>query len=327
MPDTEANCSRHRAPEPEVIPGTHLLFLQRISDRLSHDLGNPISNLLAGLRLLEQEFPSDDEEQETVRLLVEQVKRIEHIVDRNRDALRRPVFRPYLLPLQVAVRNALRSLPELAAQGGVRLSVSPDLGEQAQAVVDEPLLWNAVANLVRNAIEATPAGGLVQVRLAPLEPDALAEAYPTFRRAVARLTVRDEGAGIPPRIRGRLFDPYVSTKARGSGLGLAIARDLIESHGGLLRCEEGGGPGAIFHVDLPLGRPAPCWRRWTEREGCERCAVKLESLGACCWARRAAESHPDPQTRRKDCLRCPVLHEASLRYHQPAEPTPGSSGH
>jgi signal transduction histidine kinase len=327
MPDTEANRSCHLAPEPEAIPGTHLLFLQRISDRLSHDLGNPISNLLAGLRLLEQELPGDDEEQETVRLLVEQVKRIEHIVVRNREALRRPVFRPYLLPLQAAVRNALRSLPELAAQGDVRLSESLELSEEAQAVVDEPLLWNAVANLVRNAIEATPAGGRVQVHLAPLEPRALAEAYPTFGRAVARLTVRDEGGGIPPRLRGRLFNPYVSTKARGSGLGLAIARDIIESHGGMLRCEEGAGPGAVFHVDLPLGRPAPCWTRRAEPAGCERCAVKLESLGCCCWARRAAESRPDPHTRRKDCLRCPVLREASLCYHQPAPPPPDTGGH
>ena len=96
-------------------------------------------------------------------------------------------------------------------------------------------------NLIKNAEEAMTAtgkGGAVTVTVCA-------------RRGLAVVEVEDEGPGIPPQLRERLFEPYVTTKASGTGLGLAIAARIIQEHNG--RLETGGetGRGALFSISLP----------------------------------------------------------------------------
>jgi signal transduction histidine kinase len=67
-----------------------------------------------------------------------------------------------------------------------------------------------------------------------------------------RVTVADNGPGIPPEMLTRIFEPYFTTKPSGSGLGLAVARKILIDHGGDLRAESDKGGGAVFLLDLPI---------------------------------------------------------------------------
>jgi signal transduction histidine kinase len=89
------------------------------------------------------------------------------------------------------------------------------------------LVQQIVMNLILNAMQASPAGGVVTVTLDPS----------------GRFTVRDQGPGIPPELRARVFEPYVTTKESGSGLGLAIVRRNVRLLGGDVEivCPEHGG--------------------------------------------------------------------------------------
>jgi signal transduction histidine kinase len=123
-----------------------------------------------------------------------------------------------------------------ASERSVQLAIVP--GSDTTVVVDKHKVKQAIANLLDNAIDATPAEGRVEVRA-------------TVEDTVARITVRDWGSGVAPDVRDRLFTPFCTTKAQGIGLGLALARELVEAHGGTLEWTAVE-PGAAFVVSLPL---------------------------------------------------------------------------
>ena len=104
---------------------------------------------------------------------------------------------------------------------------------------DRMLISRALDNLVLNAREASPPGSPVEVRVGPENGEAMVE-------------VLDRGPGLPAGLRGRLFEPFVSTKRRGSGLGLALVRAIVQEHGGRIALEDREGGGARARVMLPL---------------------------------------------------------------------------
>ncbi len=99
-----------------------------------------------------------------------------------------------------------------------------------------------VANLVLNARDALPTGGRIQVRCA---------ANPV---GGVRLTVQDDGMGMPPEVVARLGEPFFTTKGegRGTGLGLASVRSILEKLGGELQVESTPGVGTTFHLEIPV---------------------------------------------------------------------------
>jgi signal transduction histidine kinase len=103
-----------------------------------------------------------------------------------------------------------------------------------------------VSNLVRNSTEALPVGGSLRLRLRAWGP-------------YARLTIADNGRGIPPRIQAGLFEAFQTDKAEaGNGLGLWICKTIVEKHGGQIQwrsATEGSGHGTAFLVSIPLRDP------------------------------------------------------------------------
>ena len=107
--------------------------------------------------------------------------------------------------------------------------------------VDPEQLRRVIINLVDNAIEATDRRGTI----------VLETAYDRSNSLV-RITVADDGAGIPPEEREKLFLPYYSTKGRGSGLGLAIVRRIVAEHGGNIDVSDNVPRGTRFTIELPV---------------------------------------------------------------------------
>ena len=98
-----------------------------------------------------------------------------------------------------------------------------------------------LVNLIKNAEEAMTAtgkGGAVRVSVCA-------------QADTARVEIEDEGPGIPPELKDRLFEPYVTTKPAGTGLGLAIAARIIQEHNGRLEAGGESGRGALFSITLP----------------------------------------------------------------------------
>ena len=138
--------------------------------------------------------------------------------------------------LEEQVSEALH-LFEAANRG--RVIVERDLAA-VPTIVAEPLqLQQIVLNLLENAATASPPGGRVWVSTALVERNAV-------------LAVRDEGIGMVPEVRARVFEPFFTTRDEGTGLGLAIVRRLVETHGGHIEVESEAGRGSTFRVRFPV---------------------------------------------------------------------------
>jgi signal transduction histidine kinase len=105
--------------------------------------------------------------------------------------------------------------------------------------LDETRLTRCLANIVKNAKEALGDEGTITIHIRDAGPQ-------------LKISISDNGPGIPELIRGRIFEPFVTYgKERGTGLGMAIAKSTVDAHGGRIWLESETGKGTTFHVELP----------------------------------------------------------------------------
>lgn len=189
-----------------------LVILGRFSDQLAHDLKNPLAALKGALQFLaveRQQGRSLDPQSEFIDVMLEQVSRMQHVID---DYRRIGQVEPVLArtSLNDVVRGVV-SLQRFAVVPGVTLLSALD-GALPDCVLDRELIEGALENVLRNAYEAMPEGGTVTVRT-EVSPEASAVA----------VVVEDQGHGMNARDLERATDEFFTTKASGSGLGLNFA--------------------------------------------------------------------------------------------------------
>ena len=118
------------------------------------------------------------------------------------------------------------------------------------ADVDSGQLGQAISNLIENACQAMPGGGVVRIRTENLDVESQC-GLPLLPRQYVKVTIQDDGLGISEEKIQRVFDPYFSTKDQGSGLGLATTYSVIKQHEGHIEVESVEGEGATFRLYLP----------------------------------------------------------------------------
>jgi two-component system NtrC family sensor kinase len=220
-----------------------LAMAGRLAASVMHEINNP-SQAIADLVFL---LAKEAERPELVRVraaqIEEQLVRIQYITRQTlsffRDAPK--TQSKDLVPLlETALRYQATTLEEKHIQ------VRKEIPDVLLASVYPGDFLQLVSNLVRNAAEALPAWGTLRVRLRALGP-------------YSRLTISDNGRGIPPAIQARLFEAFQSDKAdAGNGLGLWICKTIVDKHGGQIywRSSIGGvAPGTTFSILLPLDGP------------------------------------------------------------------------
>jgi two-component system sensor histidine kinase FlrB len=126
----------------------------------------------------------------------------------------------------------------LMREHGIEFVLVDECGD-ARIVGSRKALFGALVNLLENALQATPAGGKICLT-------------GNFCKDWLSLSVRDAGPGIAPEKRGRIFEPFYTTKGQGTGLGLAIALGVARAHGGTIEIAPASGEGAEFVMTLPV---------------------------------------------------------------------------
>ncbi len=216
---------------------------REVARQLAHEFKNiltPMSLSLHRLRRRAGVVPEEhrDAVEESLTALAGGVDQLSRLAEQFSQYARLPEPRFERLDLGKLAHDAVR----LHQHEGVTVRVAELQGSQAWVRGDGLLLSRAIHNLVLNACEASPHGAAVEVRVAAEGGHAVVE-------------VLDRGAGLPPAVRDRLFEPYVSTKRRGSGLGLSLVLDIATQHGGTITLNDRDGGGARARLALPLTNP------------------------------------------------------------------------
>lgn len=202
---------------------------------IGHELRNPLGVIETSLYLLKSKAGEDERTHRHLERIANQVTLANDIITQLLDLIRDRPLQRTAVDLGPLVGDALTTVKR---EPGVALDVSglePGLVVQADATQ----LRQVVVNLVDNAIYAAHLEGRVAVGLRRVED-------------AAELTVDDSGAGIDPTVKGRIFEPLVTTKPKGIGLGLALVRRIVERHGGTIEAGRGPLGGARFTVTLPF---------------------------------------------------------------------------
>lgn len=206
---------------------------------IAHEVGNPLTAVSTIVQMLERR-DLDDHTRERLGLVTAQLTRI-HTILRELVAFSRP---PGDARGRVALRDVVDEALGIAkyykgVKGRVvRADVPPDLPPLV-GVRDQ--LVQVFFNLVLNAIDATGKGGTVVIAAAHDAGKLIA-------------TVTDDGHGIDPAHRDRLFRPYFTTKRHGTGLGLFVTKKLVDAHGGTVECESRPGEGTTFRLVFPASQ-------------------------------------------------------------------------
>ncbi len=156
-----------------------------------------------------------------------------------------------LVPVAKVVTDAVH-LSCAGAPTDITVHIAEDLGF---AQVDPAQISQALQNILLNARQAMPEGGIIEVRAQREENAMLPGSLDAEARV--RISIRDHGCGIPADVLPRIFDPYFTTKPGGNGLGLAAAYAIVARHGGHIAVESKPGEGTVFTVDLPASHVSP----------------------------------------------------------------------
>ncbi len=225
--------------------------IAEMSASLAHEIRNPLAAIRSAVEQLAHLPRASEDEQVLSGLVQRESDRLSRLLSEFLDFARTEGARLKPVNLTEVARNAARlagAHPGIAP--GVRVV---DLFPSSPLMIegDEDLLHRAIYNLLLNAVQASPPNGEVRVEGGELASHQLPEGRPEFERGAFGILISDLGAGVPPQIRDRLFDPFVTTKPGGSGLGLSIVQRAAEAHGGLVMVSD---PGEETRFTLVLPR-------------------------------------------------------------------------
>ena len=232
-----------------LVQAERVAAWREVARRLAHELKNPLFPLQTTVENLrkarEQNNGQFDEVfRESTGILITEIENLKAIVGRFSDFAKMPQPELGTVNLNEIVRNVVKLFEgQFSAVG--RPAITPELhleDDLPTIQADTTLLHRALENLVLNAMDAMPAGGVLMLRT---------QHTPTE----VSLEVSDTGTGLTPEETERLFTPYYTTKQHGTGLGLAIVQAVIADHGGRISIESETGVGTSFHIELPMKPP------------------------------------------------------------------------
>lgn len=219
------------AAEAELLAKRHLAQLGEMSAVLAHEIRNPLASLKGHAQLLAEELPDDGKQRARAERVVAEASRLEALSTQLLDLSRSG--RVDLL----AVDPRALLLEASGEVGDARITIDTT-SAPATAQLDPVWMRQVLSNVLRNAVQASPADARID---ADLRVDAGALVF----------TVRDRGDGIPKGEEERMFDAFHTTRTRGTGLGLTIARRIVTLHGGAIRAWNHEAGGAVFEIRVP----------------------------------------------------------------------------
>jgi signal transduction histidine kinase len=241
--DVEQKMIEMQAMEQQLVRAGRLQSLGELTAGLAHEIKNPLASLKAASAIVADEIPETSPRRKMVVILEKEIDRMAALLERFLSFARPGNLTLAEIKLSQAVEQAIALVKPQANVRRVMLQVeAPSRSPVIQGDPDK--LTQILLNVLLNAVQFSPQGGQVEVRCGE-------RTLPHGR--FAEVSIRDQGPGIAPQDRERIFDPFYSTRENGTGLGLAIASRLMDEHHGYIEVASPPGGGTEILLRYPLG--------------------------------------------------------------------------
>ncbi len=238
--------TERRKMEEELLKAQKFESLGVLAGGIAHDFNNMLTVMLGNIALAKMRMNKDD-------TVLERLEKAETAVHRAKELTKNLLTfsrKEVLSRRTVAIGALLGDTVNFALSGSrsrCELSIPNDLWPVS---ADEGEIRQLIENLIMNADQAMPDGGTITVSCENILVGD--HELPLLKQdRYIRISIRDQGSGIAPEIREKVFDPYFSTKEGRSGLGLATSYSIVTKHGGSITFDSGPEGGAVFNVYLP----------------------------------------------------------------------------
>jgi signal transduction histidine kinase len=227
-----------------------IVVLGELTGGLAHEMKNPIAGAKGAMQVILGD-PSFDEDHRTIfRKVIEQIERIEFFLKSLLNLAQPP--KPNFQPINIndlidKTVSLVEKHPLMLSKKAQSTTIVKKLDSRLPQTMADPLqIQQILTNLLLNAAEAMPNGGVIT-----------AQTWQEASSPYLSITITDTGSGIDDGIVERIFQPFFTTKSKGTGLGLSITKRLVQQHGGSIRVTSSPGSGASFTVDLPIVEGTP----------------------------------------------------------------------
>jgi len=234
--------SREREHEAHTLESEKLNAITLLAAGVAHEIGNPLNSLNIHLQLLDREakqLPVEHGQHlgELLDIARDEVSRLDKIISQFLQAIRpvQPRFECAKIP--EILENTLKVMKREIEDRDILVEVNRS-DHLPTAHVDKGQMKQAFFNIIKNAVQSMPHGGLLAITLSSTD------------RFVA-ISFKDSGPGISPDQLGKIFEAYHTTKSSGSGLGLMIVQRIVRDHGGEIEVHSEPGSGTTFTLFLP----------------------------------------------------------------------------
>jgi signal transduction histidine kinase len=239
--EVEKRVHAHLSDERRTLEGEHARSMQELSASIAHEIRNPITAAKSLVQQMEEE-PSAPENVEYARVALEELTRVERSVSHLLRFARDEEMRLSTVQLSDVVESAIETFRDRIARTGIRVTRRIDAPGALQG--DAEKLRRVVINLVGNALDALEEARTQAAAVEVAVGEDLAGASVWLR-------VADNGPGIEPGVRDRIFSPFYTSRTNGTGLGLPICKKLVEAHGGTIEASSTPGRGSEFLLSFP----------------------------------------------------------------------------
>lgn len=226
----------------ELMNSEKLALIGKMSSTIAHELRNPLVPIGGFARLLFKRLAQEATLRKYADVIIKEIDRMEMLLHDILYFTKEIKPEPQSVNLNEIINDLLYFYNETFTDKNIELNVhlSPDI---SLISIDRSKIRQALINLLSNAVDAMPQGGILSVESIEKEKD---------DKHYIVVTIRDSGPGIQEDVKKKIFEPFFTTKIHGLGLGLTLTKNVVEAHGGEIEVESEEGRGTTFIISLPV---------------------------------------------------------------------------
>jgi two-component system, cell cycle sensor histidine kinase and response regulator CckA len=243
--------------EAQLLHAQKMESVGRLAGGLAHDFNNTLSVIMGNAEFLMMKYrDADSFEGGVAKAIIGGVKRGAHLISQLMGFARRGKFQPVPLDLNSIIQEVV-NISEKMFEKNITMQFTFN-ASLPPVKADKTQMHQILMNLVINAIDAMPGGGMLSLKTeyAFFTDESSLHSHPIHAGEYVKVSVTDTGTGMPKDVLDKIFEPFFTTKelGKGTGLGLAMVYGIIKNHDGYIFCKSEPGNGTSFTIYLPVSK-------------------------------------------------------------------------